>query len=141
VEKAEGEDFRVRIQTSGTPYRVFPWVHISRLKPRLLHPDRPRVTMTDVPEGFDFDEALLPEDSWVSTGEYEVEELRDVRWVRNRGGRYRKEYLVKWEGYEEPTWESVHRLKCGRLLYEFDRSARAKARFAAMQTGEEGLVD
>jgi hypothetical protein len=95
VGKAEGEDYRVKIQTIGSAYRVFPWVHISRLKPRLLNPDRPNVTMPEIPEGSDFDEALLPEDSWVQDGQYEVEELRDVRWSRNRGGRRRNEYLVK----------------------------------------------
>jgi hypothetical protein len=136
VEKDEQNEFRVRIKTEGTPYRVFPWVHVSRLKPRILHPARPNVQM-EVLEDIDFDEALLPEDSWEpSPGHYEVEEIRDVRWHHCRGGRKRKEYLVKWARYEEPTWEPVDRLHCGRLLYEFDRSTRSRARFAAMQAGD-----
>ena len=138
VEKAEGDDFRVRIKTEGTPYRVFPWIHVSRLKPRLLHPERPESQPeVEIPEDIDFDEALLPEDSWEpAPGHYEVEEIRDVRWHHLRGSRKRKEYLIKWAGYDEPTWEPREKLHCGRLLYEFDRGARSRARFAAMQTGD-----
>ena len=139
VEKEPGEGFRVRIKTDGTPYRLFPWVHVSRLKPRLLHQDRPREVPADLPEEMDFDEALLPEDSWIPEGNhFEVEGLLDVRWNAPRAGRRKKEYLVKWAGYEQPTWESAHRLRCGQLLFDFDQSVRAKARFAAMQSGDVG---
>ena len=142
VEKKEGEDFRVRIKTDGTPYRLFPWVHVSRLKPRLLHPERPGAAPIDVPEELDLDEALLPEDSWLPSSEHhEVEALLDVKWVRPRSGKMRKEYLVKWVGYDAPTWEPLHKLHCGRLLFDFDRGARSRARFAAMQADDgEGEV-
>ncbi|OWY92787.1 reverse transcriptase, partial [Phytophthora megakarya] len=35
------DDFRVKLKIPGTGYRVNPWVHISRLKPRALFPKRP----------------------------------------------------------------------------------------------------
>jgi ribonuclease HI len=135
-------DLRVKLKTEGTPYRFEPWVHVSRLKPRVHSEDRPIESPEPVPEELDFDEALLPEDSWEpdeQNGEFEVEELHDVRWMpsRTRSARRRKEYLVKWRGYDEPSWEPVERLNCGRLLYEFDRSARARSRYRSMQTGDD----
>ncbi|POM72329.1 Hypothetical protein PHPALM_10969 [Phytophthora palmivora] len=63
------DDFRSR------GYRVNPWVHVSRLKPRALFPKRPTVEI-EVNEDDDFDAALLPGDSWepdVVNDEYEVE--------------------------------------------------------------------
>jgi hypothetical protein len=45
----------------GSGYKLYPWVHVSRLKPRALFPDRP-TTEVEVAEEDDFDAALLPED-------------------------------------------------------------------------------
>ena len=87
VEKSQ--DYMCKLQIRGSPYRVFPWVHVSRLKPRLLYPDRPGAVLTDVPDDTDLDDALLPEDSWEpdpNAGEYEVQERKDVRWGRTRAG-------------------------------------------------------
>jgi hypothetical protein len=137
VEKSH--DFMCKLQIRGSPYRVFPWVHVSRLKPRLLSPARPQQVLADIPEDKGFDAALLPEDSWEpnpDADEYEVEALLDVRWGRTRTGRRVKEYSVKWRNHEEPTWQPVNDLHCGRLLYEFDRSAKGRSRFAAMQVDE-----
>ncbi|OWY96959.1 hypothetical protein PHMEG_00032632 [Phytophthora megakarya] len=78
------DDFRVKLKVDSTGYRVNPWVHISRLKPRVLFPKRPTVTV-DVDEEDDFDAALLPEDSWeadVQKDEYEVEKILDLRWSK-----------------------------------------------------------
>ncbi|OWZ10051.1 LOW QUALITY PROTEIN: hypothetical protein PHMEG_00017158 [Phytophthora megakarya] len=75
---------QVRDDFKGTGYRVEPWVHISRLKPRALFPKRPSLRI-DVSEEDDFDAALLPEDSWDSDSvheEYEVEEIVDLRWTK-----------------------------------------------------------
>jgi hypothetical protein len=36
--------------------------------------------------------------------EYWVERIEDIRFNRRR---HRFEYLVKWTGYENPTWEPV----------------------------------
>ncbi|POM69658.1 Hypothetical protein PHPALM_14028 [Phytophthora palmivora] len=62
-----------RLETAGSGYRIFPSVHLLKLKPILAIKEYDRV---------DFDEAILPEDSWVTpleVGEYEVEQIIDVR--------------------------------------------------------------
>ena len=87
-----------------------------------------------------FDEALLPEDSWIDdTGEdYEVEEIMDVRDAsRTRNGRRKKEYLVKWVGDYEDTWEPEDNLTCTALLYEFDARRAWENRREAAQTADE----
>lgn len=67
-------------------YRFYPTAHVSRVKLRRIHPERPllELALTDEEARLDFDEALLPEDSWVreDLGEYEVEALLDSRWKR-----------------------------------------------------------
>ena len=54
----------VRLEVEVKPYRLFPLVHISKLK--LIHsfPDRPvaRLEMEKIKQ-LNFDEAILPEDS------------------------------------------------------------------------------
>ncbi|KAJ0390947.1 hypothetical protein P43SY_011274 [Pythium insidiosum] len=145
------EAHRVKLVVDGSGHRVYPWVHVSRLKPRVLHEDRPTEApdVTDTPaeaadpdDPDDFDAALLPEDSWEPDehdGVFEVEALLDVRWVTSgtRSGRRHKEYLVKWHGYDEPDWVRLEQLNCGRLIYEFDQTRRAQSRFAAMQSADE----
>ena len=54
----------VRLEIAGTPYRLFPVVHISKLKQVRRLPDRPKMrTEVGKSERFNFDEAVLPEDS------------------------------------------------------------------------------
>ena len=56
----------------------------------------------------DFDEALLPEDSWERTldkDEFEVEKILDMgsdRWTCF--GRVQHQYLVQLKGLGDPTW-------------------------------------
>ncbi|KAE8978446.1 hypothetical protein PR003_g21265 [Phytophthora rubi] len=73
-------NFAARLETAGTDYRLFPVVHVSKLKPVRVFPDRPTAILTtDDEDRLDFDEALLPEDSWdqeLEEGEYEVEDQR-----------------------------------------------------------------
>ncbi|POM73630.1 Reverse transcriptase [Phytophthora palmivora] len=134
------DNFRVKLRVENTGYRVNPWVHVSRLKPRGLFPKRPTVEI-EVNEDDDFDAALLPEDSWepdAVNDEYEVERILDLRWTkRTRTSRRIREYLVKWKGYDETEWLPVSKLNCGALLYEFNQGARARARFQAMQAGDD----
>jgi hypothetical protein len=134
------DDFRVKLKTEDTGYRVNPWVHISRLKPRAIFPKRPTVEIQMEDED-DFDAALLPEDSWEPDSErdeYEVEAILDLRWSkRTRTSRRRREYLIKWKGYDDPEWLPVSQLSCGALLYEFNQGARARARFQSMQAGDD----
>ncbi|POM61480.1 LOW QUALITY PROTEIN: reverse transcriptase, partial [Phytophthora palmivora] len=97
------DDFRVRLKVEDTGYRVNPWVHVSRLKPRALFPRRPTLEL-EIPEDDDFDAALLPEDSWepdAENDEYEVEKILDTR---TRTSKRLREYLVKWKGYDETEW-------------------------------------
>ncbi|CAI5722011.1 unnamed protein product [Peronospora effusa] len=76
-------DHAVRLDIAGTPYRLFPVVHISKLKKVKTFPDRPKNLLTIEEEyRFDFDEALLPEDSFegnLGDDEFEVEKIVDVR--------------------------------------------------------------
>ncbi|OWY93073.1 hypothetical protein PHMEG_00037664 [Phytophthora megakarya] len=92
------DDFRVRLKIPGTGYRVYPWVHISRLKPRALFSKRP-TSEIQVSEDDDFDAALLLDDSWepdTTQEEYEVEEILDLRWIkRTRTSKRYREYLIK----------------------------------------------
>jgi len=134
------DDFRVKLKVDGTGYRVNPWVHISRLKARAIFLKRPTEDI-DVDDEDDFDSALLPEDSWEpdnANDEYEVEKILDLRWVkRTRTSRRIREYRVKWKGYDDPEWIPESQLNCGALLYEFNQGARARARFRAMQAGDD----
>ncbi|POM62955.1 hypothetical protein PHPALM_27829 [Phytophthora palmivora] len=71
------DDFRVKLKVEDSGYRVYPWVHISRLKPRVIFPRRPKVEV-EVEDDDDFDAALLPEDSWEpdnANDEYEMESI------------------------------------------------------------------
>ncbi|KAJ0409741.1 hypothetical protein ATCC90586_001054 [Pythium insidiosum] len=54
-----------RPQANGQQERISPWVHVSRLKPRILNEDRPSpAEEAELPEEDDWDASLLPEDSW-----------------------------------------------------------------------------
>ncbi|OWZ23030.1 hypothetical protein PHMEG_0002138 [Phytophthora megakarya] len=133
------DDFRCKLKIEGTAYKVYPWVHVSRLKPRALFPDRPTEEV-EASEDDELDAALLPED--VSEPDeaqnvYEVKAIRDVRWVkRTRTSRRVREYLVKWKGYTELHWLPVSQLNCGALLYDINKSVKGQARFCAMQSGD-----
>ncbi|ETI30341.1 hypothetical protein F443_22536 [Phytophthora nicotianae P1569] len=70
--------------------------------------------------------------------EYEVERIADVRSSKNtRYGRTRREYLVFWKGYDEPSWVDEIDLNCGALLRDFDRGRTDRNRFEEMQSHEE----
>ncbi|POM75203.1 Reverse transcriptase, partial [Phytophthora palmivora] len=111
------DDIRVKLKVEDSGYRVNPWVHICRLKQRAIFPRRPKV-------------------------EVEVEDDDDLTWhyyltiVGSQTMRTTK-YLVKWKGYADPEWIPVSQLSCGALLYESNKGASAKARFQAMQAGED----
>ncbi|OWY92978.1 LOW QUALITY PROTEIN: hypothetical protein PHMEG_00037785 [Phytophthora megakarya] len=132
------DDFRVKLKVDSTGYRVNPWVHIRRLKPRALFPKRPIISV-DVDEDDDFDAPLRPEDKAdIQKDEYEVEKILDLRWSKKtRTSKRRREYLVKWKGYNDPEWLPASQLNCGGLLYEFNQGARARDRFRSMQAGDD----
>ncbi|KAE9179236.1 hypothetical protein PF005_g23759 [Phytophthora fragariae] len=135
--------FAVRLETAGTPYQLYPVVHISKLKLVREFPSRPATQLTmPVEERLDFDEELLPEDSWEATHEleddvFEVEKILDVREGRaTRYVRTRREFEVKWKGYPDTTWVDELDLNCGGLLYDFLRERTGRHRFEAMQSHE-----
>ncbi|POM77272.1 Reverse transcriptase [Phytophthora palmivora] len=121
----------LHLEITGTEYRLFPVVHVSKLKPVRQVPDRPQMRLTiQDQDRFDFDEALLPEDSWtrdLDTDEYEVEKIVDMRsGKRTRYGRTLREFLVHWKGYDEPTWVDEADLNCGALLYDCSQVSKRR---------------
>jgi hypothetical protein len=76
-------DYAARLEIAGSEYHIFPVVHVSKLKFVRRFPDRPDTLITvDEPDRVDFDEALLPEDSWegpLGEDEFEVKRIADVR--------------------------------------------------------------
>ncbi|GMF17170.1 unnamed protein product [Phytophthora fragariaefolia] len=84
-------------------YRFYLGVHVSELKAVKEFGDRPKVRLTREltdESRLDFDEELLPEDSWepdMLAGEYEVESiLDDRRPMETSTRRSVREFLVKW---------------------------------------------
>ncbi|ETK95835.1 hypothetical protein F441_01676 [Phytophthora nicotianae CJ01A1] len=115
---------------------------MSKLKLVKSYPERPTSTLTNhEADRVDFDEGLLPKDSWereLEEDEYEVERITDVRSSKKtRYGCTGREYLVFWKGYAEPSWVDEIDLNCGELLRDFDRGRTDRNRFEAMQSHEE----
>ncbi|GMF37402.1 unnamed protein product [Phytophthora fragariaefolia] len=92
-------------------------------------------------QALDFDEELLPEDSLepaMLAGEFEVESILDDRQPMETSTRRSvREFLVKWVGYDEPTWEPMISLSCGGLLFEYVREKRSSQRFQMVQAADE----
>ena len=132
----------MRLEIAGIPYRLFPVVQGLKLKQVRTFPERP-ATRSQIEEVYrvDFDEALLPEDSWegdLGEDEYEVEKILDVRSGRKtRYGRIQKQYLVQWRDFGGPSWTNEVDLNCGSLLQEFDRNRVRRNRFEVIQSYEE----
>ena len=137
-------DHAVKLEIASTSYRLFPVVHISKLKRVRIFPDRPtNVLTTEETARFDFDEALLPEDSWktdLEHDEFEVEKILDVRSGRKtRYGRVHRQFLVHWKGYADPSWVDEADLNCGALLQDFERQRTNQNRFEVMQSHEDEM--
>ncbi|GMF24451.1 unnamed protein product [Phytophthora lilii] len=119
-------------------------VHISRLKPVNEYSDRPKTRLApDITENsrLDFDEELLPDDSWEPdhlAGEYEVEVILDDRTpMLTSTERAVRDFKVKWVGYDDPTWEPASNLSCGGLLYDYLRRKGRDQRFQMVQVADE----
>ncbi|OWY94757.1 hypothetical protein PHMEG_00035425 [Phytophthora megakarya] len=118
-------------------YRFYPVVHISRLKP--VNEFSSRHTTQLAPEiaedsRMDFDEALLPEESWEPdhiAGEYGVETILDDRRPLQTG------IEKSWVGYNDPTWEPASHLSCGGLLYDYLQRKKSEHRFQMVQVADE----
>ncbi|GMF50401.1 unnamed protein product [Phytophthora fragariaefolia] len=112
-------DFAVRLETAGTPYQLFPIVHVSKLKAAREFPSLPMVQLTiSADERFDFDEELLPDDSWsaqeLEDDVFEVEEILDT--CESRATLYGRTRRVRWKGYPDHTWVDEADLNCGGML-------------------------
>ncbi|OWZ18150.1 hypothetical protein PHMEG_0007807 [Phytophthora megakarya] len=115
-------------------YRFYPVVHVSRLKAVDGFEDRPSARFAPgVSEAsrLDFDEELLPEDSWEPdhvAGKFEVEAILDDRTpLVTNTERAVREFKVKWVGYDDPTWEPASNLSCGGYCTTiFERNAATK---------------
>ncbi|KAE8959097.1 hypothetical protein PR002_g30646 [Phytophthora rubi] len=111
--KKKVEEFAYELELPNrSGYRFYPVVHVSRLKAVSEFGDRPKVRLApevDEESRVDFDEELLPEDSWEPdrpSGEFEVEAILDDRTpLSTSTNRAVREFKVKWVGYEETTWE------------------------------------
>uniref|UniRef100_M4BNC1 Chromo domain-containing protein n=1 Tax=Hyaloperonospora arabidopsidis (strain Emoy2) TaxID=559515 RepID=M4BNC1_HYAAE len=136
----------VKLEIAGTPYRLFPMILVSKLKLVRVFPERPTSRLNvDEASGFDFDEALLPEDSWegdLDADEFEVDKIIDVRLRRKTMyGRLHKKYLVQWKEHSDPTWIDEADLNCGARLQEFDRDRVSRNRSEVMQSHKEKAID
>jgi len=65
------------------------------------------------------------EETELSSGEWEVEEILDKR---ERKGKVH--YLLKWIGWPEPTWEPAEMLSCEEVLKKFEDSLAEKKKEA-----------
>ncbi|OWZ03779.1 hypothetical protein PHMEG_00024432 [Phytophthora megakarya] len=135
-------EYAVKLEIARSAYHIFPIVYVAKIKPVREFPDRPVVRLVmQYQDRLDFDEALLPGDSWIQDrdpDEYEVEKISDMRTGRKtRYGRILREFLVHWRGYEDPTWIDEADLNCGAILHEFLRDRANQNRFGVMQSHEE----
>ncbi|OWY91265.1 hypothetical protein PHMEG_00040227 [Phytophthora megakarya] len=106
--------------------------------------DRPKARLVrDVADEarLDFDEELLPEDSWMPdevAGEFEVEVILDDRTPMSTStDRPVREFEVKWVGYESTTWEPSSNLSSGGLLYDYLRNKKGAQRLQMVQVVDE----
>ncbi|KAG3089754.1 hypothetical protein PI124_g7412 [Phytophthora idaei] len=125
-------------------YRFYTVVHVSRLKPVCEFEVRPTTRLTEgITEDsrLDFDDELLPEDSWLPdhlAREFEIEAILDDRTpLTTTTERTVREFNVKWIGYDEPTWEPLPNLSCGGLLYDYLRRKRSEQRLQMVQVADE----
>ncbi|POM62558.1 reverse transcriptase [Phytophthora palmivora] len=73
----------VKMEITGSGYHIFPMVHVNKLKLVKEYPDRSLMRLNvESQDRLDFDEDLLPGDSWIQDrdpDEYEVEKITNMR--------------------------------------------------------------
>ena len=89
---------------------------------------------------FDLDEELLPKDIWMPdnpSGRYEVEAILDnATSGSTTTDRIQRKFLVKWVGYDEPTWEPLTNLSYGGLLFDYMRQKKRENRLPMVQVAD-----
>ena len=139
VERQEGPNCHLIVENGLRIHKV---VHVNRLrecvnerrkpaetdleieaKDELSHEDLPNIE--DEESSQEIDDVILEAD------EFEVEKILKSKISRDkRTGKYRKEYLIKWFGYndEENTWVPEEALSCPEKLDEFEVKELAEGR-------------
>ncbi|POM64561.1 LOW QUALITY PROTEIN: Hypothetical protein PHPALM_19882 [Phytophthora palmivora] len=125
--KRKVEEFAYELELPDkSGYRFYPVIHVSRLKKGVDTKKRPTtrvIAELEEDQRFDFDEELLPEDSWEpdeGASQYEVEAILDDELpLSTSTARNERRFKVKWVGYEEPSWETLSNLSCGGLLFDY----------------------
>ncbi|POM78674.1 LOW QUALITY PROTEIN: Hypothetical protein PHPALM_3769 [Phytophthora palmivora] len=119
-------------------------IHVSRLKKVADAEKRPTtrvVAELEEDQRFDFDEELLPEDSWEpdeGASQYEVEAILDDGFpLSTSTARNERRFKVKWIGYEEPSWEPLSNLSCGVFLFDYLRQKKRENRLQMVQVADE----
>lgn len=69
--------------------------------------------------------------------EYIVENITDWRYDAQF---QRKEFLIKWKGYSEQTWEPEENLHCPHILEQFENNLPEKERMYFNYENPEGLT-
>ncbi|POM73426.1 Hypothetical protein PHPALM_9729 [Phytophthora palmivora] len=142
--KSKVEEFAYELELPDkSGYRFYPVIHVSRLKKVV---DAERLTTRLIAEleedqRFDFDEELLPEDSWEpdeGASQYEVEVILDDELpLSTSTARNERRFKVKRVGYEEPSWEPLSNLSCGGLLFDYLRQKKRENRLQMVQVADE----
>ena len=91
----------------------------------------------------DFDDVLLPEDSWeggLADKKFEVDRIADVQSGRKpRVGRVNRQVGKHYKCSSDPSWINEADLNCVDLLQECDRDLASRNRFEVRQSYEAGL--
>ncbi|GMF55654.1 unnamed protein product [Phytophthora fragariaefolia] len=143
--KKKVEEFAYELELPDkSGYRFYPVVHVSRLKKVADLGQRRTAKLVDElseNDRFDFDEELLPKDSWElsdASDKYEVEAILDDN-IHNSTSTSRAQRLfkVKCVGYDEPTWKPLSNLPCGGLLFDYQRNKKWERRLQMVQVADE----
>ncbi|GMF47840.1 unnamed protein product [Phytophthora fragariaefolia] len=104
-------------------------------------PDKSGYRFYPVVHRFDFDEELLPEDSWEpyeNENRLEVEAILDDELpLSTSTSRAQRRFKVKWVGYDEPSWKSLSNLSYGGLLFDYLRTKKRGNRLQMVQVADE----
>ena len=139
VEKQEGANCHLVVENGIRIHKV---VHINRLRECFSEWKKPpeinknfeakdRLTLEDIPDEEEDRSAEETDDILLEADEFEVEKVLQSRQRKDKAtGKYQKEYLIKWTGYEddENTWVPEKALSCPKKLEEFEAQKLSEGR-------------